>query len=229
MPAPIEALLESWRVESGEFPELQVGQVAEMSLCAHLRAIDGEGSAPPSATAHAGATTREIEGVVTWVRHDKQGMHLVVQHAGALLAAQPAVFQGPRRPTWRDRLRGQPGTPEFLPVLLPVPEIGQRVRLECTVAVMADYELEEIWPGPDVSARYRVERIDAEHVTPQPLPSGADELDDVPTPPSRTVTGLSSTRPPPDLIEFHINDHGEFSGEVVSDYRVRLTPVDPHP
>ena len=113
-------------------------------------------------------------------------------------------------------------------MLVPVPDVGQAVTLECTLAVMADYAL-EFWPGPDVSARYRVESIDAGIVSPQPLPQGADEFDDVPDPPSRTVTGLSSTRPPPDLIQFNITDDGEFSGEEVSNYRLLLTPVDPLP
>jgi len=231
MTAPefIEAFLESWMVESGEFPELQVGQDAEMSLCAHVRALDGVGEVPASATLHTRVPARELEGVVTWVRNDKQGLNLVVQHAGVLLATEPGVCEGRRRPTWRERLRGYRGIPEFLPVLLPVPEIGQVVSLQCIIGVMADYDLEEIWPGPDVSAHYRVERIDAEVVTPQPLPAGTDEFDDVPDLPSRTVTGLSSTRPPPDLVELDITEHGEFSGEDVSSYRLLLTPVDPLP
>ena len=71
---PIKAFLEGWMVESGDFPELQVGQVAEMALCAHVRALDGVGEVPVSARVYTGALTQEIEGVVTWVRHDKQGL-----------------------------------------------------------------------------------------------------------------------------------------------------------
>ena len=224
----IEAFLDSWMVDSGEFPELHVGQDAELSLCARVRALDGVGEVPDSATNHPGARTRAIEGVVTWVHQDDERLHLVVQHAGTLLAAHPAVFQGPRRTTWRDRLSGHRGIPEFLPVRLPAPAIGQVVTLECTISVLAEYELAEMWPGPEVSARYRIESIDAELITPQPLPTGADEFDDVVAAASRTVTGLSSTRPPPGLVELEVTDDGGFNGgEEVSNYRFLLTPVDP--
>ena len=228
-PEFVEAFLDSWMVESDDFTELQIGQDVEMSLDAHVRALDGVVEVPAEGAVPTGGPTREIEGEVTWVRHDEQGLHLIVQHAGTVLAAQAAMFQGPRRRTWRDRLLGRLGVPEFLPVQLPVPEIGQSVTLECTIGVMADYELEEFWPGPDVSARYRVESIDVELVTPQPMSPGADEFDLVPYPPSRMVTGLSSTRPPADYIEFDFTAEGEPIGEHLSGYRLLLTPLDPLP
>jgi len=216
-------------VESGDFPDLQVGQEAEMSLGAHVRALDGVGEVPASATVRPRAPNQEIEGIVTWVHQDERGLHIVVQHAGAPLAAEPVTTLGPRRPTWRDRLRGRRGIPDFLPVQLPVPVIGQVVTLECIIGVMADYELEEMWPGPHVSARYRVEHIDAKLLTPQPTPSGADEFDAVPFPPSRTINGLSSTRPPSGFIEFDFTDDGDCIGEHLSGYRLLLTPLDPLP
>jgi hypothetical protein len=223
---PIEAFLAEWMVESGDFPELHVGQDTKMSLGAHVRSLDGVGEVPDSGTLLSGGPTRDIAGTVTWVQRGDRGPHLVVRHEDALLAAEPAMCQGPRRPTWWDRVRGRRGTPDFLPVQLPVPDVGQSVTLECTVGVMADYELEEMWPGPDVSGRYRVELIHAVLLTPQPMPSDADEFDVIPFPPSRTIGGLTSTRPPPGFIEFDFTDEGEGIGEHLDGYRLLLTPVD---
>ncbi len=218
----VEAFLADWMVDSGDFPELHVGQDTKMSLGAIVRSLDGVGEVPDPGTLRSGGPTRDIEGIVTWAKQGERGLHLVVQHEGAPLAAEPEMFQGPRRPTWWDRMRGRRGTPDFLPVRLPVPEIGQVVTLECTIGVMADYELEEMWPGPDVSARYQVEQIDAVLLTPQPMPSGADEFDVIALPPSRTISGLSSTRPPPGFTEFDFTDEGHGFGEHLDGYRLLL-------
>jgi hypothetical protein len=214
-PEVIEAWLDAWIVESAELPNLYVGVVADLSLCVRVRAINGKSHVPDRATLHDPGGTQQLTGTVTWVELHKRLLHLVVQHAGVSLAVEPSFAQGARRPSLLERLRGYRGMPEFLPVQLPRPSIGEAVELDGRVAVMAEYDIHEIWPGPDVSATYRVEGVDALMVTALPLASGSDEFDARPQPVGRTLTGLTSTRRPEGLDD----------GEEVSSYRLTLRPV----
>lgn len=233
MSAPdiVEAVLDAWIVEAGDRPNLYVGTMAELSLSARVTAVDGLGEVPRghSLTWRTAARRRRLFATVTWVEMRKHHLRMVVQHEGALIATEPRFAQGPRRPSLAERMRGYRGLPTFLPVRLPVPMVGQRVQLECQVGVMAEYEADELWTGPDVSARYTVETIDAIVVRPRRLPAGADEFDEHPEPPSRTVTGLTSTGRPEGLEELGVDGDGELTGEDVSAYVVGLRPVDPLP
>ncbi len=230
-PEVVEAVLDAWIVESGDRPNLYVDTVAELSLSARVTAIDGLGEVPRglSLTWRTAARRRRLFGTVNWVEMRKHHLRMVVQHEGALIATEPRFAQGPRRPSLAERMRGYRGLPTFVPVRLPVPVVGQRVQLECQVGVMAQYETDELWTGPDVSARYTVETIDAIVVCPRRLSPGADEFDDHPEPPSRTITGLTSTRRPEGLVEVGVDETGEVTGEDVSAYVLGLRPVDPLP
>ncbi|MET0997356.1 MAG: hypothetical protein ABWX73_01465, partial [Marmoricola sp.] len=95
--------------------------------------------------------------------------------------------------------------------------------------VMADYDVEQIWTGPDVATEYTVESIEARVIAPLPLPEGADEFDEQPEPPSRTLTGLTSTRRPEDVSGLDLDPAGVFRGEAVSGYVLGLSPVNPLP
>jgi hypothetical protein len=218
-------LLDAWIVESGEWPNLYVGGVAELSLCARVSAVNGHGEVPRGASLTQGTTTRQLFATVTWVELRKHHLRMVVQHEGAPLAVEPRFAQGPRSPSLGERLRG---IPTFLPVQLPVPSVGELVHLQCHVGVMADYDVEQIWTGPDVTTRYTVESIGARVVTPQKRPEGSDEFDDHPEPPTRIVTGFTSTRPD-GLAELDLDPGGIFTGEAASAYMLALRPVDPLP
>lgn len=195
-----------------------------MSLCARVAKIDGVGENPQGTLAHT-TPTRRLAVEVTWVRVEPRGLYLAVRHAGAPLAAEPVVYQGQRpRPSLRERLYRSKPIPQFLPARLPVPRVGQQVTLDCDVAVMADYEIEEMWPGPDVRARYRVDRIDAEILTPVPLPPDTDEFDELPEPACRVAADLSSTRSPLDVTADGPQPWTG-PGEVVSAYRLVLSPI----
>ena len=218
VPAPmsggrtIEAVLPSWIVESGEMPNLYVGVVTPLSLCAWVMSIDGRGKVPAgSKLADVSGTTR-LQATVSWVENRKHALRLVVKHAGVSLAVEPAFAQGRRQPSMRERLRGYRGVPAFLPVHLPIPEVGQSVELKCHVVVMADYDLEEVWSGP------RCPPVTASTGSPprswhSELPDGFDRFDAVPSAPTRVIEGLTTTRPPEGL-----------NGETVSDYLLTLTP-----
>ena len=227
----VEAVLDAWIVEAGDRPGLYVDTVVELSLSARVTAVDGLGEVPRghSLTWRTAARRRRLFATVTWVEMRKHHLRMVVEHQGALIAAEPRFAQGARRPSLAERMRGYRGLPTFVPVRLPVPVVGQRVQLECQVGVMAEYEADELWTGPDVSARYTVETIDAIVVRPLRLPAGADEFDDHPEPPSRLITGLTSTRRPEGLVEFDAEGGDELTGEDVSAYVLGLRPVDPLP
>jgi hypothetical protein len=225
-PSTIQAGLDAWMVESGEFPELHVGEVAELWLCARVWAMDGQGTVPDGATLpDRQRGSQRLHATVSWVGLHKRRLRLVVEHAGAPVAVEPVFAQRPRRRSPWMRLRGQEGIPVFVPMQFPEPAIGASVELDCHVSVMADYEIEGIWTGPVVAARYRVEHIDAVVFTPQNLLDGADEFDGFPEPPRRVVTGLDSTRKPLGLIRFDMTDDGRFRGEDVSSYSLVLRPV----
>ena len=209
----IDAALPAWVVESAEMPNLYVGVVTSLSLCAWVLSIDGQGKVPAGSTLPDQGEASRLRATVSWVENRKHALRLVVKHAGVSLAVEPAFAQGRRNPSLRERLRGYRGVPEFLPVHLPIPAVGQQVELECHVVVMADYDLQEVWTGPRVSTGYRVDSIAAEVVTQQPLPDGADQFDPLPKGSSRIIEGLTSTRRPEGL-----------NGETVSDYLLTLTP-----
>ena len=209
----IKAALPAWLVESPEMPNLYLGVVTNLSLCAWVLSIDGQGKVPAGSTLPDHGDASRLRATVSWVENRKHALRLVVEHAGVSLAVEPAFAQGRRHPSLRERLRGYRGVPEFLPVHLPIPVVGQQVELECHVVVMADYDLQEVWTGPRVSTGYRVDGIAAEVVTQQPLPDGADQFDPVPNGSSRIIEGLTSTRRPEGL-----------TGETVSDYLLTLTP-----
>jgi hypothetical protein len=86
VPVRIEALLVNWMVESGEFPELHVGQIAEMSPCSSVRSIDGVGEVPRGATRRTPGDSQALVVEVTWVRTEKRGLYLAARRAGAPLA-----------------------------------------------------------------------------------------------------------------------------------------------
>jgi hypothetical protein len=230
-PRLVEAVLDAWIVESGERPNLYVGTEVELSLGARVTAIDGLGKVPEgtSFTWRTAAQRRRLFATVDWVEKRKHHLRMVVHHEGAPLAVEPRFAQGPRRPSLAERMRGYRGLPTFVPVRLPTPVVGQRVQLECQVGVMAEYDVEDLWTGPDVSARYSVETVDAIVVTPQPLPEGSDEFDDHPQPQSRVITGLTSTRRPEGLTTLGHDQDNRFTGEDVSAYVLGLRPVDPLP
>ena len=209
----ITAALPAWIVESAERPNLYLGVVTNLSLCAWVLSIDGQGKVPAGSRLADNGEASRLLATVSWVENRRHALRMVVQHAGVSLAVEPAFAQGRRHPSLRERLRGYRGVPEFLPVHLPIPAVGQQVELECHVVVMADYDLQENWTGPRVSTGYRVDSIAAEVVTEQPLPVGADQFDTLPTAPSRIIEGLTSTRRPEGL-----------TGETVSDYLLTLTP-----
>ena len=230
-PRLVEAVLDAWVVESGERPNFYVGTVVELSLSARVTTIDGLGEVPSGATLtwRTAALRRRLFATVAWVEKRKHHLRMVVHHEGAPLAAEPRFAQGPRRPSLAERMRGYRGLPTFLPVRLPTPTVGERVQLECQVGVMAAYDVDDLWTGPDVSARYAVETIDAIVVTPQRLAEGSDEFDDHPEPARRIVTGLTSTRRPEGLDELAMGEDDTFTGEDVSAYVLGLRPVDPLP
>ena len=225
----LEAMLDAWIVESGEWPNLYVGGVNELALCARVSAINGQSEVPSGAALTQRTTTRQLFATVSWVEVRKGRLRMVVQHAGAPLAVEPRFAQGKRKPTLGERLRGYRGVPTFVPIRLPVPSVGELVQLECHVGVMADYDVEQIWTGPDVSARYTIVSIDAKVITPLRLPAGTDEFDEQPEPPTRTLTGLTSTRRPDDVADLDLDHEGLFRGEAVSGYVLGLIPVDPLP